>query len=231
MRKNRGKRYLIFGAVFLALFLALTVGLVCSGFGDYTRARLTTSGWLAQQDGVFCELNEEMLQSFGSNPFWYDLSEILGLVCFVFPLAFAGLGLFQLCKRKSLKKVDADLYFLAGLYAVTGMFYLLFEKVVINYRPVLMDGVLEASYPSSHTLLVCVIVGSAVFFLKCRLRNRWLRLGISVIGFVLIFAVSLGRLFAGVHWSTDVLGGVLLADGLVFLYKGFVLLFYGALRR
>lgn len=218
MKKNKRKLCLILGAVYLALFVALAVGLVCSDFGDYTKNRFSSMP-SAECDGFFCSLNEDLFRTFGVSQFWYNLSEILGFAAFLLPLAFAGLGLVQLCKGRSLKKVDKDLYLLAGLYVVTGIFYVLFEKIVINYRPILTEEGLEASFPSTHTLLVCVILGSASFFLQRRLRNRWLRRGINGVCFLWMVAVSVGRLLAGVHWFTDVLGGVLLGGALVFFFK------------
>lgn len=232
VKKNKSTLCLLLGAIYLALFFAVTIGLVCSGFGDFSYDRFITGLGDRLGDGrFFCELNLEMYELFGNNPFWYDLTEILGLVCFLFPLAFAGMGLFQLCKRKSLKKVDKDLYFLAGLYVVTGIFYVLFEKIVINYRPIITEDGIEASFPSSHTVLVCVFAGSAAFFLARRIRNRWLRVGVVVLCAALTALVSFGRLLAGVHWFTDVLGGVLLAGGLVLLCKGLVLRFCARPQR
>ena len=209
----------ILGLVYLFFFLLLTAALAFSCFGDHTLAALEGGAAVSECDGFFCSFNGDLFKTFGSNPVWYKLSEVLGTVCLCIPVCFALLGALQLLKRKSLKKVDLDLLFLAGLYAVTAGCYLLFEKLVLNYRPVILDGEIEASYPSTHTVLVCVIAFSAAFFLGRRLRNRWLRWGVNLCCFLLAFLVALGRLFGGVHWFSDVLGSILLGGSLVFFYK------------
>ena len=148
----------------------------------------------------------------------YTLTDWLGLVPLVFVLGFAMLGLVQWVKRKSLLKVDTGIFLLGGFYVVTLAAYLLFEEIVVNYRPVLIDGFLEASYPSSTTLLVMCVMPTAAKQLALRIKKpafrRWIVAGIW--GFV-AFMVA-GRLLSGVHWLTDIIGGALLSAGLVMLY-------------
>ena len=96
--------------------------------------------------------------------------------------------------------------------------YLLFEVVVINYRPVLIDGRMEASYPSSTTMLVMCVIPTAMMQLNARVKNKTIQK--TVLGILLAFTVFMviGRLISGVHWFTDIVGGALLSAGLVMLY-------------
>ncbi len=163
-------------------------------------------------------LNGAVRDALGASELWYDVTEIFGFVAIAVALGFALLGLFQLIKRKSLRKVDRDLLFLAVLYVVMAVFYILFEIIPVNFRPILIDGVLEASFPSSHTMLVTVILGSAIYEVCLHLKNRPLQiLFIAVFG-VLILLTALGRLLAGVHWLTDVFAGLMLSGALIFSY-------------
>lgn len=148
----------------------------------------------------------------------YTITDWLGLVPLAVSLGFALLGLTQWIRRKSLWKVDRSILVLGGFYlAVIGVF-LLFEEVVVNYRPVLIGGILEASYPSSTTLLVLCVMTTAMMQLNARIRNpkvrRWATIGITA--FVLFMVVA--RLLSGVHWFSDIVGGILLSAGLVLLY-------------
>ena len=151
----------------------------------------------------------------------YVLTDWLGLVPLVFVLGFAGLGFAQWIKRKRLRQVDYTILVLGGFYLVVMAVYLFFETVVVNYRPVWIEGRLEASYPSSTTMLVMCVMPTAMMQLNARIRNatvkRWVFAGITVF---LVFMV-IGRLLSGVHWFTDIIGGILLSAGLVSLY-GFV---------
>ena len=148
----------------------------------------------------------------------YTITDWLGLIPLCFALGFAILGLVQLIQRKSFLKVDYSILVLGGFYILVIASYLFFEKFVINYRPVLIEGNLEASYPSSTTLLVLCIMPTAMMQLNTRIRNNTTKKVIlSLLAIFTAFMVS-GRLISGVHWFTDIIGGVLLSTGLVMLY-------------
>lgn len=135
------------------------------------------------------------------------------------------LGLIQWIKRRNLFKVDSDILILGVFYILVMTAYLVFEMFVINYRPVLIEGRLEASYPSSTTLLVLCVMPTAIMQLNNRIKNLVLRrVTVVSISLFIIFMV-VGRLVSGVHWLTDIVGGVLLSIGLVMLYQMMVTIF------
>ena len=148
----------------------------------------------------------------------YNITDWLGLVPIFVCMDFGILGLVQCIKRKSICKVDHDILILGGFYIITIAAYLLFESVVINYRPVLINGYLEASYPSSTTMLVMCVMPTAIMQFNSRIRNKVLRniVAITIIAFIAFMVI--GRLISGVHWFTDIIGGALLSAGLVMLY-------------
>lgn len=148
----------------------------------------------------------------------YTITDWLGLIPLCFALGFAILGLVQLIQRKSFLKVDYSILVLGGFYILVIASYLFFEKFVINYRPVLIEGNLEASYPSSTTLLVLCIMPTAMMQLNTRIRNNTIKKVILSLLAVFTAFVVIGRLISGVHWFTDIIGGVLLSTGLVMLY-------------
>ena len=132
------------------------------------------------------------------------------------------LGLVQLIHRKSLLKVDRSILVLGGFYVVVLVFYVLFEKVVINYRPVLIDGNLEVSYPSSTTMLALCVIPTAIMQLNTRIKNTNLRKIVAYVLVALAVFMVVCRLISGVHWLTDIIGGILLSAGLVTLYSAVV---------
>ena len=137
--------------------------------------------------------------------------------------AFALIGVVQVFKRKSLLKVDKKLMALGGLYAAMAVMYVLFEMVVVNYRPVIEAGAesVEASFPSSHTMLVCVIMGGAFIILGDYVKNKGLRIALQGIAVAVALLTVIGRLLSGVHWLTDIIGGVFISLTLVILYAAF----------
>ena len=154
----------------------------------------------------------------------YTITDWLGLVPIVVCLCFAALGAVQLVKRRSLFRVDRDIILLGIYYILVILCYLFFEMVPINYRPILINGVLEASYPSSTTLLVLSVMPTLKFQIDRRIEKPFVRKATTV--FVIAFSMFMvsGRLIAGVHWATDIIGAVLLSFGLFRLYQCFVLL-------
>ena len=152
----------------------------------------------------------------------YTITDWLGLVPLFVCMGFGILGLVQWIKRKSICKVDYDILALGGFYIVTIAAYLFFENVVINYRPVLIGGILEASYPSSTTMLVMCVMPTAVMQFNSRIRNKLLRNIVAATLVAFIAFIAIGRLLSGVHWLTDIVGGALLSTGLVMMYRSIV---------
>ena len=170
----------------------------------------------------FATVNSMVHKLTGVHMSLYAITDWLGLVPIGFMLGFAILGLIQWIKRKSLIKVERSILILGGFYIVVAAAYVFFEVFIVNYRPVLIEGFLEASYPSSTTMLVMCVMPTAIMQLNARIRNGALRR--CVVFAIVIFTVFMvvGRLISGVHWVTDIIGGALLSAGLVVMYDSFV---------
>ena len=163
-------------------------------------------------------LNRFVHELTGVNWILYTVTDWLGLVPIAVALGFAILGLVQLIKRKSLWKVDYSILALGVFYIVVMAAYIFFEIVVINYRPTLIDGYLEASYPSSTTMLVMCVMPTAAMQLNVRIKNTVFRRCAVIIIVVFTAFMVIGRLISGVHWISDIIGGALLSAGLVIIY-------------
>ncbi len=154
----------------------------------------------------------------GVNLTLYTITDWLGLIPLAVAVGFGVLGLVQWIRRRHIGNVDVSLYVLGGLYIVTMAVYLLFETVVINVRPVLINGVAEASYPSSTTVLVLCVMPTAMHQLRCRIRCRWWRRTVMILTAAFTVFMVIGRLMSGVHWCSDIIGGVLISAALVGMY-------------
>ena len=166
----------------------------------------------------FATINQLVHNLTGVHMSLYTITDWLGLVPLTFVIGFALLGLIQWIKRKHLLKVDYNILILGGFYIVVMAVYVLFEMLVVNYRPVLIGGILEASYPSSTTMLVMCVMPTAIMQFNVRVKNNVLKrfVASAIIAFIVFMVI--GRLVSGVHWFTDIIGGALLSTGLVLMY-------------
>ena len=159
----------------------------------------------------------------GTNMPLYTITDWLGLIPVFVCMIFGILGLMQLIKRKRLLQVDKDILFLGIYYILVIFAYLIFEMVPINYRPILIDGRMEASYPSSTTLLVLSVMPTLIFQTNCRLKNRTTRNIIRILTILFSVFMVFSRLISGVHWFTDIIGSAMLSAGLFYTYKALIL--------
>ena len=166
----------------------------------------------------FSTINNFFHKIIGVHMGLYNFTEILGLIPILMAVGYAIVGIYQLVKRKDIKKVDHEIIAVGALYVVVLLIYVFFEKVEINYRPVLIDGVLEASYPSSHTLLSLCICGSTLILNRFKYSRIKAAQYENKLAFISMILILFGRLISGVHWFTDILGGIIISITLLYIF-------------
>ena len=213
--KKSEKKNLLIGSIFLAMFaiwttLILTVDVQPLGQNGTSIGFAIFNCWFHHFTGV--------------NMAIYTITDWMGLVPVVICLIFAGIGLVQLIKRRSLFKVDADIMILGVYFVIVFLAYAVFEIIPNNYRPILIAGRMEASYPSSTTLLVLSVMPVLIEQIQRRLSGIGVKRIITIAAIAFSAFMVTGRLVSGVHWFTDIVGGELLSAGSFKLYKAAVML-------
>lgn len=209
------KKSLLMGSISLAMFAVWTVLI------------LTVDVQPLGQNGTgigFATFNCWFHHFTGVNMVIYTITDWMGLVLVAICLSFAGIGLVQLIKRRSLFRVDADIMILGVYFVIVFLAYAIFEMIPINYRPILIEGKMEASYPSSTTLLVLSVMPALIEQIQRRLSGITAKRIIKIVEIAFSAFMVIGRLVSGVHWFTDIVGGVLLSAGVFMLYKAAVML-------
>ena len=166
-------------------------------------------------------LNELVHNLSKENQFLYKLTGVFMFAAILVVLLIAALGALQLLQRKNVMKVDAEILTTGTLYVIIIGIYMFFEIVIINYRPVIMPGEAapEASFPSSHTMIICTVIGSAMMLARRYIRPGQVRQTVQYACMFIIVGTVIGRLLCGVHWFTDILGGVLISITLLSFYS------------
>ena len=168
-------------------------------------------------------INNYFHKLIGYNETLYKITSILGIFLFIIVGVYALMGIIQLIKRKSLLKVDKEIIVLGVFYIVVALIYVFFEKVIINYRPVIIEGELEASYPSTHTLLTLCICVSSIIINKLKYNNFKYLKYTNILTIILLLAIVIGRILSGVHWISDIFGGITISLTLLTIYKTILL--------
>ncbi len=215
--KEKGKRLLFMGNIFIVAFVIWTlllqeVDVQPLGVNGTNIGFATFNCWFHKLTGVHMEI--------------YHITDWLGLVPIFICMIFGCVGFVQMIKRRGLLKVDCDIIILGLYYMIVIVGYLVFEMVPINYRPILIEGFLEASYPSSTTLLVLCVMPTLIEQMNRRSENAAVKRIIKVLVICFSIFMVLGRLLSGVHWFTDIVGSIVLGAGLFCIYKAVVLLCY-----
>ena len=166
----------------------------------------------------FASINGYFRDLIGYNKTWYTITKYLGVLPFLLVGNFALIGAKQLYERRNVLLVDKRILFLGCFYILLGLVYIFFEKVIINYRPFLQEGILEASFPSSHTMLAICICLTALYLGKFYIQNKSFLKFFNTCTFILMIVLVLGRTLSGVHWITDIMGGIIISITLVLIY-------------
>ena len=200
----------ITGALFAGLIMLL---------GIYDVAAIGPAG----TEVGFSHINQFVHEFTGVNMIWYDITDYIGYGAIAVCGMFAVAGFVQMIKRRSLLKVDREIWALGGLFIAVIGCYVFFEKYIINYRPIVMPGETapEASFPSSHTMLIMTVM-IAVMIVSDKYFSKGLGVLVRVLCFVITLVTIGGRLYCGVHWFTDIIGGILLSATLLFLFAAVV---------
>lgn len=212
--KTNKKKSLTFGVAFIFAFVIWTI-LIQTIDVQPVGSKGTNVG--------FATFNTWFHRMTGVNMTLYTITDWLGLVPVFIGMIFGFVGLIQWIKQRKLLKVDFDIRVLGIYYIVVIFCYLVFEMIPINYRPIFINGFMEASYPSSTTLLVLGVMPTLAFQANRRVKNDKIKNIISIITIMFSVFMVVGRLVSGVHWITDIIGSVLLSAGLFYIYKGVVL--------
>lgn len=205
-----GKKNLISGILCLIIFvlwtaLILTVDVQAVGVNGTKIGLATLNTWFHDLTGVNMRL--------------YVITDWLGLIPVFVCIFFGMVGFLELLKRKSVLRVDPDILFLGIYYVTVISAYIIFEMFPLNFRPVLIDGVMEASYPSSTVLLVLSIMPTLIFQSNRRIESSGIKITVIVLSVIFSVFMVVGRLLSGVHWVTDIVGSCFLSAGLFNVYK------------
>lgn len=208
---SKRKKYLLLTVVMFAVFVIFT-GLIKNVDVKPVGPRESCVG--------FATINDWFRKLLGVHVTLYNITDWCSIITIPIGMIFLVIGLVEWIKRKKLFDVDGNILALGIFYILTFVCYAIFEFFVINRRPVLINEFLEASYPSSTTMLSLTVFVTAIDQVKIYISNKKIKYPLIV--FLSLFSIFLivGRIISGVHWLTDILGSIILSSALIFCYFG-----------
>ena len=207
--KRKATSQFVLGAILLVFFVLFTWSLTfidVQPIGPYGSSV------------AYASINKAVHNLFGVNMTLYNITDWAGVVAIFIALGFAILGLAQWIKRKHIWKVDSSILTLGVFYLLVFGAYVFFEFHVINRRPVLINGILEASYPSSTTMLAMCVLPTAMMQFHRLIKNTRVRNTVNTLCGLFTAFMVIGRLVCGVHWFTDIIGGLIFSIAMILLY-------------
>lgn len=196
------------------ILISFTLILIAIGFTFLVRIIDVKEIGIDSTKVGFATINKFIFDTIGVNMIWYYITDWLGIIPVLIAVIYALIGFVQMIKRKSVFKVDKNIILLGIFYIVVIALYVFFEKYIVNYRPILINKFKEASYPSSHTLITICLCGSSIMINR-ELYNCKVAKCMNIFSLIIICITVIGRLISGVHWFTDIVGGILISSALL----------------
>ena len=202
MKKNKLKINAILSGVLTLCFVLFTILVKCVDTA-YVGATDKKIG--------FSSLNAIFYNNIQVSDLFDKLSDVLMIISIAIIALAVVVSVVQLVKRKSLKKIDREFYAFAIVLVLMVCVYVMFEIIDLNFRPVLIDGKVEASYPSSHTMLELTVFMCLMVYGLSNLKSNKQKIICSLVLGALIIAVVLFRVLSGMHWATDIIASIILS--------------------
>lgn len=128
----------------------------------------------------------------------------------------AGVAIFLAIIIKN-KKIGISI--LANLVIITGLNQL-FKRILQRPRPTEYRIIQETGYsfPSGHSMISMAFYGYLIYLIYKHVKNKYIKwISISLLS-ILICLIGISRIYLGVHYTSDVLGGFLISISYLVIY-------------
>lgn len=87
------------------------------------------------------------------------------------------------------------------------------KHIIKRKRPNVLKLIKQGgySYPSGHSMISVMLYGYLLYLAFTKIKTRILKWSCSIILFIFILSIGISRIYVGVHYASDVLGGFTLA--------------------
>ena len=159
-------------------------------------------------------------------PHWIDniarLTKPLGI-----PIVYGSLVIIT-CVALYIKKCHLESVFLFAI-TIAGLIILIPIETLVASPPPNLPSIQVfqetnlTSFPSDHATLYTTFLSTIFVTLSTNLKNKWTKHIVQTTLILILMAISLSRVYIGVHWLSDVLAGCIL--GIILVGVGMLIRF------
>lgn len=182
----------------------IIIGAVCGGLLFWSFSELTEAIFTANKNFLLDEIILKKVQSISFPGIFPLMKGFTFLGSFGFYLIFGPLAFLYFYKNNRFDSLTA---LLGSLFGATVLNYVL-KVHYLRLRPVLYFKIKESGYsfPSGHAMISMAVYGM-FFYLLAKNDNKRPRFLYFSLGILFPLLIGFSRVYLGVHWPTDVLGG------------------------
>ncbi len=206
--KKTFNKYLIIGIILFILFFLLCIFILTTDKSSVNGVEVGLSS-----------INKKFLVS-AYDESWDIVSDVSLYVSLMSIIGLAFYGIIQWISNKSPFKVEKDILICGIFIVLCFIFWIFFDKMSINTRPITVEGKIEASFPSTHVFITTFSLFSLCSIIASRNKKKSLNIPCFIVSSIYCFLAFLGRVLSGMHWMTDAIGGLLLGFALYFIQVG-----------
>ena len=200
--KERVKEFIIKNTKWIILFICL--------IGFLALAEDVFNKEIMNGDIIGYKMVSTFLISDFATPIAKFITNLGGAIC----LIVLTIILIFLIKNK---KIGLSIF--ANLVIVTGLNQLL-KRILQRPRPTEFRIVEETGYsfPSGHSMVSMAFYGYLIYLIYKYVKNKYIKWSLIVLLSCLIVGIGTSRIYLGVHYTSDVLGGFLISVSYLVIY-------------
>jgi len=98
------------------------------------------------------------------------------------------------------------------------IFNTIFKYIIKRDRPNILRLISQGgySYPSGHSMITMCCYGYLFYYVYNYVKNKYLRIFLLILLGILIISIPISRIYLGVHYFSDIIGGLLLGGCILF---------------
>ena len=185
--------------IFIVVLCLILFSVICYGVLSYDSLVIDTKVYSFIADNIMSDGITSVLKV---------ITE-LGGVAFI---VLAGVLIFMFCKK-------IRLFVTFDLVGVT-LINQIIKHIVRRPRPNVLRLVEEDGYsfPSGHSMVSMAFYGIIIYLVYKNVTNKYLKWTLITLLSLLILSIGFSRIYVGVHYFTDVVGGFLLGLAYLIIY-------------